>query len=388
MGMTTLFGTVLREAVSTYSPGTPYWATSPGTDFDGPADQPGDGDMHFWQVWGNPALPVSEYMGVTPRFMSEYGLQSFPDMRTLRAFAETQDMTPESKVMRVHQKFDNGNGNQRLLLYIRREFGEPKDFESFVYLSQLMQAEGIEIAAEHLRASRPQSMGSLYWQLNDVWPVASWSSVDYNGRWKALHFHARRFYAPELIAALRRNGQTTVSLVSDRTTPLAASWRMRVMDFTGKVLRDRTQPATLAPLSSTQVAQYADAELLGGADPRRTFAVFELLDGPHVLSRKTVLFDAAKRLDLPAVQVQSTWSANGDGYTLTLASDAFLHEVWLSFGDLDAKLSDNAFDLLPGEPITVKVRSAVPMAQLQAQLQVRDVASTLRGAPPEPARAK
>lgn len=388
MGMTTLFGTVLREAVSTYSPGTPYWATSPGTDFDGPADQTDDGDMHYWKVWGNPALPVTEYMSVTPRFMSEYGLQSFPDMRTIGAFAGPDDMAPESKVMRAHQKFDNGNGNQRLLLYIRREFGEPKDFESFVYLSQLMQAEGIAIAAEHLRASRPQSMGSLYWQLNDVWPVASWSSVDYYGRWKALHYHARRFYEPELVAALRRNGRTTVSLVSDRTTPLSAQWRMRVMDFSGKVLSTTTQPAALAPLSSTQVAQYADADLLKGADPLHAFAVFELLDGDRVLSRQSVFFDAAKRLALPQVRIQPTWKADGDGYALTLASPALAREVWLSFGDLDAQLSDNAFDLLPGEPLTVHVRSRVPMDRLQAQLQVRDVASTLQGAPDEPAETK
>lgn len=387
-GMTTLFGSVLRGAVEQYSPGTPYWATSPGTDFDGAADQENDGDMHYWKVWGGPALPVSEYMGVTPRFMSEYGLQSFPDMRTVRAFAADGDLQPESPVMRAHQKFDKGNGNQRLLLYIRREFGEPKDFESFVYLSQLMQAEGIAIAAEHLRASRPQSMGSLYWQLNDVWPGASWSSVDYYGRWKALHFHARRFYAPELVAALRRDGTTTVSLVSDRTTPLAARWRVRVLDVDGRPLSSRTLPAQLAPLSSTPVARYGDAELLKGADPARTFAVFELLDGERVLSRQSVFFDAAKRLALPRAQIDSRWQPEGDGYALTLSSPVLAREVWLSFGDHDVQLSDNAFDLLPGEPLTVHVRSAAGLETLQAALQLRDLASTLAGAPAEPAEAK
>jgi beta-mannosidase len=327
-------------------------------------------------------------MNVTPRFMSEYGLQSFPDMRTIHAFAEAGDLQPESPVMRAHQKFDKGNGNQRLMLYIRREFGEPKDFESFVYLSQLMQAEGIAIAAEHLRASRPQSMGSLYWQLNDVWPGASWSSVDYYGRWKALQFHARRFYAPELIAALRKDGTTSVSLVSDRTAPLVAKWRVRVMDFDGKLLSSRTQPAKLAPLSSTQVARYTDAQLLQGADPIRTFAVFELLDGERLLSRQTVFFDAAKRLSLPQAQVQSEWKADGDGYALTLTSPVLAREVWLSFGDTDVRVLDNAFDLLPGEPLTVHVQSAAPLETLKAKLQVRDLASTLAGAPAEPVESK
>lgn len=388
-GMTTLFGTVLREAVSKYDSDTPYWATSPGTDFDGAADQPDDGDMHYWKVWGGPALPVTEYLNVTPRFMSEYGLQSFPEMRTIRAFAEPGDLQPESPVMRAHQKFDKGNGNQRLLLYIRREFGEPKDFESFVYLSQLMQAEGIALAAEHLRASRPQSMGSLYWQLNDVWPGASWSSLDYFGRWKALHYHARRFYAPELIAALRNDkGQTEVTLVSDRTVPLAARWRMRVMDVSGKVLSKSEKPVTLAPLSSLRVGSFSDAQLLRRADPMRSFAVFELLDGARVLSRNLVFFDAAKNLHLPSPDIRSELRADGDGYALTLSSATLAREVWLGFGDLDATLSDNAFDLLPGEPLTVHVRSNATLEQLRAALQVRDLADTLAGSPPEPAEVK
>ncbi|MDY4285482.1 glycoside hydrolase family 2 protein [Xanthomonas sp. LF06-19] len=388
-GMTTLFGTVLREAVQKYDSDTPYWATSPGTDFDGAADQPDDGDMHYWKVWGGPALPVTEYLNVTPRFMSEYGLQSFPEMRTIRAFAEPGDLQPESPVMRAHQKFDKGNGNQRLLLYIRRAFGEPKDFASFVYLSQIMQAEGITLAAEHLRASRPQSMGSLYWQLNDVWPGASWSSLDYFGRWKALQYHARRFYAPELIAALRDDkGQTTVSLVSDRTTPLAARWRMRVMDLSGKVLSKTEKPVTLAPLSSVRVGSFSDAQLLRRADPRRSVAVFELLDGERVLSRTLVYFDAAKRLQWPQADIRSELRADGDGYALTLSSATLAAQVWLSFGDLDVTLSDNAFDLLPGEPLTVRVHSSATLEQVRAALQVRDLGGTMAGAPAEPAEAK
>ncbi|MEE7560487.1 glycoside hydrolase family 2 protein, partial [Xanthomonas sp. Kuri4-2] len=252
-GMTTLFGTVFRQVVAQYDGDVPYWATSPGTDFDGGADQPDDGDLHYWQVWGGPAKPVTEYLNVTPRFMSEYGLQSFPDPRTIRAFAQPGDLDPESPVMRGRQKFDKGNGNQRLLLYVRREFGEPKDFDSFVYLSQAMQAEGISLAASHHRASRPRTMGSLYWQLNDVWPGASWSSVDYFGRWKALHYHARRFYAPELAVAARNDGHTALALVSDRTTPLAARWRLRVMDFDGTLRAERGKAVTLPPLSSTEV---------------------------------------------------------------------------------------------------------------------------------------
>lgn len=387
-GMTTLFGTVFREVVAVHDPDVPYWATSPGTNFDGGADLSDDGDMHYWQVWGGDAKPAEAYMDVDSRFLSEYGLQSFPDMRTIRSFAGAQDMQPESPVMRAHQKYDKGNGNKRLLLYIRREFGEPKDFESFVYLSQLMQAEGIGIAASHLRASRPRAMGSLYWQLNDVWPGASWSSVDYYGRWKALNYHARRFYAPELAAALRKDGKTTLSLVSDRTAPMTARWRLRVLDFSGTELRRREQKATLPPLSSTRVGQFSDAQLLGRADPKRSFAVFELLDGERVLSRQLVFFDVAQHLALPAAQVRSEWKADGDGFALALSSDTLARDVWLSFGDLDVSVSDNAFDLLPGEPLTIRVHGKATLEQLSTALQVRELAGTLAGAPAEPVETK
>jgi beta-mannosidase len=313
-------------------------------------------------------------------------------MRTIRAFAGTDDLAPESKVMRAHQKYDAGNGNQRLLLYVRRLFGEPKDFASFVYLSQVMQADGIQLAAEHLRASRPQSMGSLYWQLNDVWPGATWSSIDWYGRWKALQFHAHRFYAPLLIAALRHaDGRTHVSLVSDRTTPLAAHWRLRVMDFSGRLLREQDADVTLAALTSTHVADYTDAQLLKGADPRSTFAVFELFDGDkgvgdQVVSRNLVFFDQAKDLQLPAPQLRTRLVPSADGYALTLSTDKLARDVWVSFGDLDAEVSDNAFDILPGQSVTVTVHSKVALTTLQRALAVQDLAGVMAAGAAGPAR--
>jgi beta-mannosidase len=377
IGMVNLFSNTLRNVVTQYDPAVPYWASSPSTDYEGPANVLDDGDYHYWNVWSGDAKPVTEYLNVTPRFQSEYGLQSFPEMRTIRAFTEASDLQPESPVMRAHQKFDSGNGNKRLLLYITRSYGEPKDFASFVYLSQVMQAQGIQLAAEHLRASRPQAMGSMYWQLNDVWPGASWASIDYFGRWKALQFHARRFYAPLLIAALRNNGTTTVSLVSDQTSPASLRWRMRTMDASGKVLGQHEEAANLPALSSTKVATYTDAQLLNGADPHATFAVFELLDGDKVVSRNLVFFDEAKTLALPAPRIESSLEADGDGYKLTLSSDTLARDVWVSFGDLDAELSDNAFDLLPGQRMTLTVHSKASLEKLKQALQVQDLANVM-----------
>ncbi|HEY8229315.1 MAG TPA: glycoside hydrolase family 2 protein, partial [Rhodanobacteraceae bacterium] len=319
------------------------------------------------------------YLDVTPRFMSEYGLQSMPSMATIDAFTEPSDRSIDSKVMRAHQKFDKGNGNTRLLKYVERAFGNAKDLASFAYLSQVMQAEGIQLAAEHLRASRSESMGSLYWQLDDAWPGVTWSSIDWYGRWKALQFHARRFYAPLLIAALRNRGHTAVSVVSDRTTPVAAQWRLRVMDFAGKVVGQKQADVTLAPLSATRVGTFSDVQLLHGADPRATFAMFELRVDGREESRNLVFFDQPKNLAMPLPHIRTQLAKTNGGYTLTLDSDKLARDVWVSFGDVDAEVSDNAFDILPGQRVTLTVRSRAAPGALRKALTIDDVADAMQG---------
>jgi beta-mannosidase len=371
-GMRTLFGDTLRHVVKQLAPDVPYWATSPGTDFEGPANQLTDGDYHAWDVWSGSA-PIEKYLQTTPRFQSEYGLQSMPVMATVRAFAAPADLSPDSPVMRAHQKFDSGNGNQRLLLYIHKYYGEPKDFESFVYLSQVMQAEGIELASDHLRSSRPQSMGSLYWQLNDVWPGASWSSIDYFGRWKALQFHARRFYAPLRVTAIRQNGHTDVSVISDRTEPLDAQLRTRVMDMDGKLLSERVVPLQVPALSSMHAAQADDAGLLHGADPHRTFAVFELIEQGRSVSRQLLFFDPALSLQLPDPGLDVRLDDSGHGAILTVSTKRLAREVWVDFGPLDVQVSDNAFDLLPGERVELKITGTADLQALRKAVRVRSL---------------
>jgi beta-mannosidase len=373
-GMRELFDHTLREVVKREQPDLPYWATSPGTDMQGPANIPDDGDMHYWDVWSGEARPASAYLDVTPRFQSEYGLQSMPVMKTIRAFADPSDLSADSKVMRAHQKYDKGNGNDRLLKYIRRGYGEPKDFARFVYLSQLMQADGIELAVDHLRSQRPRTMGSLYWQLNDVWPGASWSSVDWYGRWKALQFHARRFYAAVRVAPIRQHGRTKVYLISDRIQPIGAQLRVRVMSMDGTVRYDHTTAATLAPLASTRVMDLADAALLHGGSTAGTIAVFELLQDGQLLSRHLLYFASARDLQLPDPALSGSLVAHGDGYQLTVRAARFARGVWVDFGDLDATLSDNAFDLLPGQSMTLDVGSDASIDALRTSLHLHSLA--------------
>jgi beta-mannosidase len=261
--------------------------------------------------------------------------------------------------------------------YIEEEYGTPRDFPAFVYLSKVMQADGIQLAALHHRASRPYTMGSLYWQLNDVWPGASWSSIDYAGRWKALHFHARRFFADQAVAALRDDGVTRVSLLNDRQQGLQATWRMRVMDLDGALRSEQRHNVAVPPLSALEVGRFADADLLKGADPARTVAVVELLDGKRLLSRQVVYFAPAKAVLLSPATIDSQLRADGDGYVLTLRSRTLVRALWVDFDGLDATLDDNALDLVPGEAVTIRLRADAHLASLRKALRFTSLVDVL-----------
>lgn len=374
-GYVDLFGNDLRQVVAEEGLGVPYWSSSPSNDLDEKANDSTRGDKHYWQVWGNPALPVTAYLHETPRFMSEYGLQAWPVMRTLDGIIPAAEQQVDSPTVRAHQKFMAGEGNQRLLKYIEEEYGTPRDFPAFVYLSQVMQADGIQLAALHHRASRPYTMGSLYWQLNDVWPGASWSSIDHAGRWKALHFHAKRFFADHAVAALRDEGVTRVSLLNDRQQGLQATWRMRVMDLDGALRNEQRHTVALPPLSALEVGRFADADLLKGADPTRTVAVVELFDGATLLSQQVVYFAPAKALALSPAKIDSTLRADGEGAVLTLRAPKLVRALWIDFDSVDATLDDNALDLVPGETVTIRLGSKADLPTLRRTLRLTSLAN-------------
>lgn len=387
-GYVELFGNDLRKVVAEEGLGVPYWSSSPSNDLDAKANDSRRGDRHYWDVWGGPALPPTAYLRETPRFMSEYGLQAWPQPSTVDAFAARDEQAIDGPVIRAHQKFMAGKGNERLLLYIERDYGTPRSFSDFIYLGQVMQAEGIELAALHHRASRPYTMGSLYWQLNDVWPGASWSSLDYFGHWKALHFHARRFFADLAVAALRDDdGVTRFSLLNDGRNAVTAQWRVRVMDVDGREFATQQETVTLSPMGVTDVARFVDADLLQGHDPKRSVAAFELLQGYAVLARRLVHFVPAKDQALAAGQLQAELRAEGDHAVLRLHAGQLVRATWIAFDGLDAELEDNAFDLLPGETRELAVRSRAGLPALRAALRVQTLGDVLHpsAVSPDPA---
>jgi beta-mannosidase len=365
-----IFHGVLPEVVAKEDPTRPYWPSSPSSNLEEDSDSQRMGDVHYWEVW-HASKPFDYYGRQRPRFMSEYGFQSFPNIETVNAYTLPADHDIQSPVMLAHQK--HPRGNQLIREYMLRDFPEPKDFESFLYASQVLQAEGIRVGAEHLRRLMPHNMGSLYWQLDDCWPVASWSSVDYFGRWKALQYYARRFYSPVLLSPHVEDGTVKLYVVSDRTEPLRAELRVRLLDFGGRALSDTTTPVEVSPLTSKTYQTLPVAALLKGQDPSKVFLHCELLAGGNVVTANTVYFRPFKDLSLPAPHVSTQLALTRGLTTVTLSTDRLARDVYLSAEGLEGSFTDNFFDLLPGQTVTVAFRSSRPFAidELRRRLRVR-----------------
>jgi len=372
-----LFQDIVKSVVVQYAAPVPYWPSSPSSNFDEPDDNQRNGDMHSWAVW-HALAPPEAYTADFPRFLSEYGFQSFPEMRTIRSFAGPADLDIRSAAMQAHQK--NTGGNERILTYMLREYREPKDFAAFVYLSQVLQAEVVKVGAEHLRRQRPRTMGSLYWQLNDCWPTASWSSIDYFGRWKALQYYARRFYDDILVSPYAHDNVVDVYVVSDKIEPLMGRIHVKLQDFQGNTLLERIKEVYIPAQSSAIQLSLDKQALLAKGDPRRSYLTFNLeIDGKSA-SRNILFFDVTRNLELPvAPRIENTLSKGGDGYVLTLSSSALARAVAVSFGDLDVQLSDNFFDLLPGQPVSVRLNTSASLDDLRSQLRTMSLTEAFNG---------
>lgn len=378
----TVFSGILPRIVERFAPEIPYWPSSPSSDYEDTTEEYQSGDMHNWNIWHG-MEPLRDYEKYFPRFMSEFGFQSFPEMRTVEAFTQPEDRTGiTTSVMLAHQK--NKAGNQKIHDYMLRDYPEPKDFAAFLFVSQVLQAEAIKIGAEHLRRIRPRAMGSLYWQLNDCWPVASWASLDYFGRWKALHYYARRFYAPLLVSPHEEGGNVAVYVVSDLTASTEASLTVTLMTTAGRVLRTSTEQIQVPALSSKVFFTAPREEYMNaaGADPATSFVVAELKTKDGTASRNTLYFVPPKNLELGHPQIVSELSTEGGGYRLVLKSDTLARTVRVSFGDVDAGISDNYFDLLPGRTVVLAVNSSAKLEQLRSAVRVSSLSDAFQSSSP------
>ena len=298
--------------------------------------------------------------------MSEYGFQSFPELATRRALRAAGRVRIDSPVMLSHQRHPRGNPLVRT--YMDRDFREPKDFASFLYVSQVLQATVIQYGAEAHRRRMPYNQGSLYWQLDDCWPVASWSGIDYFGRWKALHYAARRFFAPVLVSTVEEDGDVRVYGVSDRRTPTrgaadAAAGRLRRARAAGA----RRSDVTLAANASAVLSTWPRASALQGADPARVVLVAELAaPGGERIARSLFYFEKTQGPGAARARAGGRGDAARVGRGRLGAGRGAATGARSAAGGRPAParseemFSDNYFDLLPGEAVTVEWNGAVP----------------------------
>ncbi|MFC1563765.1 glycoside hydrolase family 2 protein [candidate division KSB1 bacterium] len=350
-----IFHGILLRVCLEYDSDRSYWPSSPSSNLEEDANSQNMGDVHYWDVWHG-EKPFDYYETQFPRFNSEFGFQSFPNIKTVNYYTNKEDHDIESPVMLAHQK--HPRGNQLIRKYMLREYPEPKDFESFLYVSQVLQAEGIKIGAEHLRRLMPECMGSLYWQVNDCWPVASWSGIDFFGRWKAMHYYSKKFYDNILVSPDEKNGKISVYIVSDDTEASSADLRIRLMDFSGRVIREYNRRVNVEPLTSKIYHENEVDEWLADTRKEEAFLYIELIseDG-EVLSSNFHYFLPMKELDLPFPDIDYKTEETGNGVKITLSVNKLARNVYFRNDHYDGFFSDNYFDLTPGRTMEIEFRT-------------------------------
>lgn len=314
------------------------------------------GDSHNWGTWHG-RKPFESFDTDVPRFMSEYGFQAFPEMKTIRTFAEEKDFELESPVMNAHQKADIGNAliRQTMRLYYR----VPEKFEDLVYVGLVLQGQGIRHGIEAHRRNRPYCMGSLFWQLNDSWPVVSWSGIDYYGNWKALMYQSKRAFAPILINAIKEGDDLCVYLVSDELQDHdGVRLDVELMDFDGKAHGKWTQSGMLAANSSVLFMKKRADELQGKLSAANSLLHFTLKDKNGVTLADDVFYFAyPKDQKLPEANIETSVRRRGDAIEMTLKTDKLARDIFVEVPVQGVRFTDNFFDLLPGQRKKITITS-------------------------------
>lgn len=362
----TLFHDVLPEIVGKYSPQCFYWPSSPFSSVDRPSES-NMGDTHMWTVWGG-GQPIDLYNQATSRFFSEYGFQSFPELETVLKYApDTTQHFLDSDVMLAHQRA-GADANRKIEKYLLDSYNKPKDFNSFLYMTQVLQGDAIKIAIEAHRRNRPYCMGTLFWQHNDCWPVASWSSRDYYGKWKAQHYFAKKAYRDIMLSVMGEGEEITLYIVSDRTKPAKGTLKMETYTFDGTPVASYEKNMKVGAGEVTAL-NLPKSKILGDATPSDIFVhtTFKTAGDEY---ENIFLPVSQKEIALAEPHVDINIDGDQGNYTVSITADTFVRAFRMSLDTPeDYFFGDNYFDLLPGKTYSVPLKTALSRSQVAPALR-------------------
>ena len=358
----------LPGVVREYAPGTFYWPSSPFA-FEGEMSGTTDGDRHYWSVWHGKA-PISDYDSEKSRFFSEYGFQSFPEFESVKRYAPyPEDWDIRSEVMMSHQRGgDHANG--LIETYLLNEYKKPRDFRAFLYMNHVLQGDAIKTAIESHRRQMPYNMGTLFWQHNDCWPVASWASRDYYGRWKAQHYYTRKVYDDILISPVVEGDDLKVYAVSDRLENTSGRLQLQVCQFDGTVVHHWDKSVGISGNDSRVCFSAPLAKLLEGADRGTVYVRVDYTDKSGRVYHNNYCLDKQKNMNYPKVDLQTEVRSIEGGYEVTVSADKFARAVCLSVADNESVYSDNYFDVQPKSSVQVQVRTRLSAEAFNGSLRL------------------
>ncbi|TCL73910.1 glycoside hydrolase family 2 protein [Rhizobium sp. BK251] len=349
----------IEQAMKKAAPDAIWWPSSPASgylDFGDAWHADGSGDMHYWSVW-HENKSFDNYRSVRPRFCSEFGFQSYTSLPVIKTYADQKDMNVASPVMELHQK--NAGGNERIAGTMFRYFRFPKDFPNFVYLSQIQQGLAIKTAVEYWRSLKPHCMGTIYWQLNDTWPVASWSSLDYGGRWKAMHYLVKRFFQPVAVAAIPSEDGKTIrfSLVNDTTAEVSVDISISVLTMKGERRHLKDIMAMCTPDAAVTATEIDVSDIPAGTLLAWRFTASNGMGGEGHYVHGTY---KALELEPAGLAVTHEFVEENGAIDINITARGLALFVMIET-DTDGKYSDNAFDLAAGESRRITFTPASPL---------------------------
>jgi beta-mannosidase len=375
-----LFDKLLPEVVREYCPHVAYWPSSPHTPGENRLDVHDStaGDAHLWEVWHG-RKPFEWYRTCAHRFNSEFGFQSFPEPAVVEEYTLHGDRNVASYIMEHHQR--SGIGNDAIIQYMLSWYRLPSSFDMLLWLSQILQGMAMKYAVEHWRRSMPRGMGTLYWQLNDCWPVASWSSIDYKGNWKALHYMARSFYAPILVSGVEDIGKGTVEIhiTNDTLSAVKGKLEWRMFDVEGSILSQDRFEAEAGPNASTLVKTVDVSEILKEKGIRNSIMYIEFKTCDGIISDDLVFFSRPKHMELMNPDIKtSVTTAGTNKCSISMECEHPALWVWPEIKGVQAKYSDRFFHIMPGtvKTIAVEMADGTELEQIKENLVINSLYDT------------